>query len=569
MKQSSKKISTGTAALYCRLSRDDNMDSESNSIQNQKKILQKAAKDKGYTDTIFFVDDGITGTTMKRPGFQKMIAAIEAGYISAVFVKDLSRLGRNYIEVGKLTEEFFPLHDVRLVAVSDGVDSDEGEDDFTPFKNIMNEYYAKDISKKRRIVNKMKGNAGIPLSPPPYGYIKNPDDPRFWVVDPEAADVVRRIYRMALEGYGLAETAAALGADGIVNPTYYWRSKGTSRGGSKSTLEPTKWGHTTIKKILTTQEYCGDVINFKSYSKSYKMKKRIENPEENRAIFLNVHEAIIDRPTWEKVQALKAGTRRKRPTVTQEPSVFSGVMKCPECGGNLNFHFNQNNHDIKFFSCQNHNSGLRKCSSTHYIRLDFLEQVVLYEVHRLACFANEYEKDFIKAMVGRSAKVAENERVRKKRELDALLARDRELDALFERLYEDNVSGKIDDARFAKMSKRYEQEQGENAGRIKTLRLEVKKLDEKRMDVDDFLETVRRYTDATKITKRMVAELIDHIEVYPAVKEDGVTNQRVTIHYNCIGVFEVPDRRKIPERDILLETRRGVALSYAPAGIAV
>ena len=569
MKQLSKKITLGTAALYCRLSRDDNMDNESNSISNQKKILQKAAKDKGYSDTIFFVDDGITGTTMKRPGFQKMIQAIEAGYISAVFVKDLSRLGRNYIEVGKLTEEFFPLHDVRLVAVSDGVDSDEGEDDFTPFKNIMNEYYAKDISKKRRIVNKMKGNAGIPLSPPPYGYIKNPDDPRFWVVDPEAADVVRRIYRMALEGYGLAETAAALGADGIVNPTYYWRSKGTSRGGSKSTLEPTKWGHTTIKKILTTQEYCGDVINFKSYSKSYKMKKRIENPEENRAIFLNVHEAIIDRPTWEKVQALKAGTRRKRPTVTQEPSVFSGVMKCPECGGNLNFHFNQNNHDIKFFSCQNHNSGLRKCSSTHYIRLDFLEQVVLYEVHRLACFANEYENDFIKAMVGRSAKVAENERVRKKRELDALLARDRELDTLFERLYEDNVSGKIDDARFAKMAKRYEQEQGENAGRIKTLRLEVKKLDEKRMDVDDFLETVRRYTDATKITKRMVAELIDHIEVYPAVKEDGVTNQRVTIHYNCIGVFEVPDRRKIPERDILLETRRGVALSYAPAGIAV
>ena len=565
MKQSSKKTALGTAALYCRLSRDDNMDNESNSISNQKKILQKAAKDKGYTDTIFFVDDGITGTTMKRPGFQKMIAAIEAGYISAVFVKDLSRLGRNYIEVGRLTEEFFPLHDVRLVAVSDGVDSDEGEDDFTPFKNIMNEYYAKDISKKRRIVNKMKGNAGIPLSPPPYGYIKNPDDPRFWVVDPVAADVVRRIYRMALEGYGLAETAAALGADGIVNPTYYWRSKGTSRGGSKSTLEPTKWGHTTIKKILTTQEYCGDVINFKSYSKSYKMKRRIENPEENRAIFLNVHEAIIDRPTWEKVQALKAGTRRKRPTVTQEPSAFSGVMKCPECGGNLNFHFNQNNHDIKFFSCQNHNSGLRKCSSTHYIRLDFLEQVVLYEVHRLACFANEYENDFIKAMVGRSAKVAENERVRKKRELDGLLARDRELDTLFERLYEDNVSGKIDDARFAKMAKRYEQEQGENAGRIKALRLEVKKLEEKRMDVDDFLETVRHYTNAAKITKRMVAELIDHIEVYPAVKEDGVTNQRVTIHYNCIGAFEVPDRRKIPERDILLETRKGVALSYAPA----
>ena len=569
MKQSSKKHELGTAALYCRLSRDDNMDSESNSIQNQRKILQKAAKDKGYTDTVFFVDDGITGTTMKRPGFQKMLTAIEAGYISAVFVKDLSRLGRNYIEVGKLTEEFFPLHDIRLVAVSDGVDSDEGEDDFTPFKNIMNEYYAKDISKKRRIVNKMKGNAGVPLSPPPYGYIKNPDNPRFWVVEPEAAEVVRRIYRMALEGYGLAEIAARLAADGVVNPTYYWRSRGTSRGGSKSTVEPTKWGHTTVKKILTLQEYCGDVINFKSYSKSYKMKKRIENPEENRAIFLNVHEAIIDRQTWEKVQALQKGTRRKKPTVTQEPSVFSGLLKCPECGGNLNFHFNQNNHDIKFFSCQNHNSGYRKCSKTHYIRLDFLEQVVLYEVKRLACFASEYENDFIKAMIGRSAKVAENTALRKQRELDALTARDRELDMLFERLYEDNVAGKIDNARFAKMSKRYEQEQGENAKKIKALRLELKKDESKRMDIDDFLETVRRYTDATTITKRMVAELIDHIEVYHAEKQDGVTNQRVVIHYNCIGAFDVPDRQKIPEADIIMETRKGVALSYAPEQVAV
>ena len=569
MKQSSKKHELGTAALCCRLSRDDNMDSESNSIQNQRKILQKAAKDKGYTDTFFFVDDGITGTTMKRPGFQKMLTAIEAGYILAVFVKDLSRLGRNYIEVGKLTEEFFPLHDIRLVAVSDGVDSDEGEDDFTPFKNIMNEYYAKDISRKRRIVNKMKGNAGVPLSPPPYGYIKNPDDPRFWVVEPEAAEVVRRIYRMALEGYGLAETAAQLAADGVVNPTYYWRSRGTSRGGSKSTVEPTKWGHTTVKKILTLQEYCGDVINFKSYSKSYKMKKRIENPEENRAIFLDVHEAIIDRQTWEKVQALQKGTRRKKPTVTQEPSVFSGLLKCPECGGNLNFHFNQNNHDIKFFSCQNHNSGYRKCSKTHYIRLDFLEQVVLYEVKRLACFASEYENDFIKAMNRRSAKVAENTALRKQRELDALTVRDRELDMLFERLYEDNVSGKINDARFAKMSKRYEQEQGENAKKIKALRLELKKDESKRMDIDDFLETVRRYTDATTITKRMVAELIDHIEVYHAEKQDGVTNQRVVIHYNCIGAFDVPDRRKIPEADIIMETRKGVALSYAPEQVAV
>ena len=245
--------------------------------------------------------------------------------------------------------------------------------------------------------------------------------------------------------------------------------------------------------------------------------------------------------------------------------MFSGYLKCPECGGNLNFHFNQGNHDIKFFSCQNHNSGLRECSSTHYIRLDFLERVVLYEVNRLAAFASEYEDAFIKAIMGRSAKVAENVRVRKQRELDGLLARDKELDMLFERLYEDNVAGKIDDARFAKMAKRYEQEQGENGKRIKALRLELKQSEGKRMDIDDFLTTVRRYTNVTKITKRMVGELIDHIDVYQAEKQDGVTTQRVVIHYNCIGAFDVPDRRKIPEADIIMETRKGVAVSYAPA----
>ena len=429
--------------------------------------------------------------------------------------------------------------------------------------------YARDISKKIRSSHRLRGNMGEPLSQPPYGYQKSPENKKKWIIDPEAAEIVKSIFKMCLDGKGNETIARILQEQKVLVPMAYWQRKGLPRGGKKTQPNPYRWCKTTVQKILSQQEYCGDVINFKSYSKSYKMKKRIENPEENRAIFLNVHEAIIDRQTWEKVQALQKGTRRKKPTVTQEPSVFSGLLKCPECGGNLNFHFNQNNHDIKFFSCQNHNSGYRKCSKTHYIRLDFLEQVVLYEVKRLACFASEYENDFIKAMIGRSAKVAENATLRKQRELDALTARDRELDMLFERLYEDNVAGKIDDARFAKMSKRYEQEQGENAKKIKALRLELKKDESKRMDIDDFLETVRRYTDATTITKRMVAELIDHIEVYHAEKQDGVTNQRVVIYYNCIGAFDVPDRRKIPEADIIMETRKGVALSYAPEQVAV
>lgn len=254
------------------------------------------------------------------------------------------------------------------------------------------------------------------------------------------------------------------------------------------------------------------------------------------------------------MQNLKKETLRKQTTVTKEPSVFSGVLKCPECGGNLNFHFNQGNHDIKFFSCQNHNSGLRKCSKTHYIRVEFLELVVLYEVNRLACFANEYEDEFVKAMMGHSAKVTENDRVRKQRELDML----------FEKLYEDNVKQKISDARFAKMSQRYEEEQRENTKKIKALRLELKKSEGRQMDVDTFLETVRRYTKATEITRRMVAELIDHIDVYHAEKKDGVTTQHITIYYNCIGAFTVPNRRNVPEADITMGTRKGVAVSYSP-----
>lgn len=299
------------------------------------------------------------------------------------------------------------------------------------------------------------------------------------------------------------------------------------------------------------------------------MKARIENPDENRAIFLNVHEAVIDRETWEKVQSLKSGIRRKRTTVTPERSIFSGMLKCPECGANLNFYFNQGNHDIKFFSCANHNSGLRKCSATHYIRLDFLEQVVMQELRRLTQFADDYEEDFVRAIMGHSAKVAQSDRGRKQRELDGLLARDKELDVLFERLYEDNVSGKIDDARFSKMSRRYEQEQGENAAKINTLKSELKKSCGQQLTTDLFLDTVRRYTGAQALTQRMVTELIDHIDVYHAEKQsDGITTQQVIIHYNCIGAFEVPDRKDIPEADILMETRKGVAVSYTPAQIA-
>ena len=340
MKQSNNKKSRDvTAFLYERLSRDDNLEGESYSIGNQKKLLAKVAKEKGYTNLVHFLDDGISGVTMDRPGFVEMICQLEQGKAAAVFVKDLSRLGRNYIEVGRLTEEFFPNHDIRLVAVSDNIDTAEGENELAPIRNLFNEWYARDISKKRRISNKIKGNAGEPMGQPPYGYIKDPNDPKHWIVDDEAAQVVRRVYSMTLEGFGTEQIAAQLEKDGVLTPRAYWLTKGIKRPGKGKQQPPTKWNSSSITKILSLQEYCGDILNFKTYSKSYKNKKRIDNDRENWVVFQDVHEAIIERAVYEQVQQ-KRGKIRKRRTNNGEHNMFSGLLVCADCGSNLHFHFN-------------------------------------------------------------------------------------------------------------------------------------------------------------------------------------------------------------------------------------
>ena len=276
---------------------------------------------------------------MDRPGFVEMIRQLEQGKAAAVFVKDLSRLGRNYIEVGRLTEEFFPDHDIRLVAVSDNIDTAEGENELAPIRNLFNEWYARDISKKRRISNKIKGNAGEPMGQPPYGYIKDPNDPKHWIVDDEAAQVVRRVYSMTLEGFGTEQIAAQLEKDDVLTPRAYWLTKGIKRPGKGKQQPPTKWNSSTITKILSLQEYCGDILNFKTYSKSYKNKKRIDNDRENWVVFQDVHEAIIERAVYEQVQQ-KRGKIRKRRTNNGEHNMFSGLLVCADCGSNLHFHFN-------------------------------------------------------------------------------------------------------------------------------------------------------------------------------------------------------------------------------------
>lgn len=568
MRQSNNKKSRDvTAFLYERLSRDDNLEGESYSIGNQKKLLTKVAKEKGYTNLVHFLDDGISGVTMDRPGFVEMIQQLEQGRAAAVFVKDLSRLGRNYIEVGRLTEEFFPEHDIRLVAVSDNIDTAEGENELAPIRNLFNEWYARDISKKRRISNKIKGNAGEPMGQPPYGYIKDPSNPKRWIVDDEAAQVVRRIYSMTLEGYGTEQIAAQLEKDEILTPRAYWLKKGIKRPGKGKQQPATKWNSSTVTKILSLQEYCGDILNFKTYSKSYKNKKRLENDRENWVIFKDVHEPIIERSVFEQVQQ-KRGKIRKRRTNEGEHNMFSGLLVCADCGCNLHFHFNQGNPEIKYFNCSNYKGNRGSCTSTHYVRVDFLEQVVLGEIRRLTKFASLYEDEFLKAVIGHSQQAAETDRKLKEKELKALLARDEELDGLFERIYEDNVSGKLSDDRFAKMSRRYEDEQKELVEKIKKLRSEIEKQSSQAMTTDMFISLVRKYTRARKLTPRMLNELVEKIEVYNAEIIDGVWEQRLRIHYNCVGEITIPKMLPLPIPDVTVNTRKGVFVNYIPAEIA-
>ena len=569
MKQSNNKKSRDvTAFLYERLSRDDNLEGESYSIGNQKKLLAKVAKEKGYTNLVHFLDDGISGVTMDRPGFVEMIRQLEQGKAAAVFVKDLSRLGRNYIEVGRLTEEFFPNHDIRLVAVSDNIDTAEGENELAPIRNLFNEWYARDISKKRRISNKIKGNAGEPMGQPPYGYIKDPNDPKHWIVDDEAAQVVRRVYSMTLEGFGTEQIAAQLEKDDVLTPRAYWLTKGIKRPGKGKQQPPTKWNSSTITKILSLQEYCGDILNFKTYSKSYKNKKRIDNDRENWVVFQDVHEAIIERAVYEQVQQ-KRGKIRKRRTNNGEHNMFSGLLVCADCGSNLHFHFNQGNPEIKYFNCSNYKGNRGTCTSTHYVRVDFLEEVVLGEIRRLTKFASLYEDEFVKAVIGHSQQAEQTDRKLKEKELQTLLARDEELDGLFERIYEDNVSDKLSDDRFAKMSRRYEDEQKELAEKIKKLRSEIEKQSSRSMTTDMFIGLVRKYTRARKLTPRMLNELIEKIEVFNAEKIDGVWEQRLRIHYNCVGTIEIPTVLPLPIPEVSVNTRKGVVVNYAPCELAV
>lgn len=527
-------------ALYCRLSQDDKQEGDSNSIINQKKILKKYAMDKGYTNIRFYIDDGISGTTFNRPGFQSMIADVEAGKVKRVIVKDMSRLGRDYLQVGMYTEIFFPEHDVHFIAVNDGVDSNQEDNEFTPFRNIINEWYAKDTSKKIRAVKRSKGMAGEHIgSHPPYGYMKNPENKKEWIVDEEAAEVVREIFRLCVSGYGPTQIAHILTERKILCPTYYALEKG---GKPRTALPADKfaWNGPVVAKILDRMDYLGHTVNFKTHVKSYKVHKTIHNSPDQWKVFEGTHEAIIDKETFEIVQKIRAGKRR--PTRMGEMPMFSGLLYCADCGRKLSFHRKADEPAEKHhYLCENYRSNTANCTM-HYIRNVVVERIVLENLKEVIRYVSDYEDDFVRMVMDADMKQKNRELAQQKRRLAEIQKRIGELDTIFQRIYEDNIIGKLSDERFMKMSKGYENEQRTLQAEADTIQNELQREEKKSVDVKRFLAVVKKYTDLTELTPEILREFVDRIIIHAPDKSSGRRLQEIEIIYNHIGEF---DRSKV------------------------
>ena len=560
--QPKKKEQTGITALYCRLSRDDGTDGDSNSVANQKRLLNQKAKELGLGNTKFYVDDGYTGTNFNRPGFQAMLDDIDMGYVTVVMVKDLSRLGRDYVSVGNYTDSYFPDRNVRFIAVNDLVDSDEGENELAPFRNVMNEMYARDISRKVRSAHRIRGNLGEPLSQPPYGYKKSPENKKKWIIDPEAADVVRRIFRMCLEGKGNEAIARVLQEERIMVPMAYWQKHGLDRGGKKTQQNPYKWCKTTVTKILTQLEYCGDVINFKTYSKSFKNKARLENPVENWAVFKDVHEPIIDRESFEQVQKLIGNTRRRAPKPENgEKNMFSDLLYCADCGKKLWYGTNARNKDIHFFSCSNYEKDYRgTCRTRHYIRADAVEQIVKLELRQIGECLRADEESFAELLAQKTQKDMLAEKEQLEAELQKAIARNETVLKLYEKVYEDNAAGKVTDEFFMQLSHRYEVERMELKRKIAGLRRQLAEMGARELGRDRFLAAVRKFMQMETLTAPLLRELIDRIDVYETEGTGRNRTQRVVIHYRFVGYIVLPDN--VFKRNYRADTRQGVSVEY-------
>ncbi len=527
-------------ALYCRLSVDDDQSGDSNSIKNQKAMLGKYAQEHGYNNPKFYVDDGYSGTNFNRPDFQRMIGDIESGKVTTVIVKDMSRLGRDYLKVGYYSEVYFSEKDVHFIAVNDGVDNQcESDSDFTPFRNIINEWYAKDTSKKVRAVLRAKGNSGKHLcNCPPYGYVKDATDKQKWLVDEYGASVVKEIFALCIQGYGPTQIARLLTERKVDSPVM-WKIKNGVKYHTEKFESPEVWTTRAVIGILSNPTYLGHTVNFRSTKKSYKSKQIVFRPKEDWVVFENTHEAIIDQDTFDTVQRLR--NCKRRPARMGEMSVFSGLLFCADCGKKLylNRCKEYKKYEKAHFVCATYRKGTaqhRGCTS-HGISLDAVEHIVLADLQRVLAMAKKDEREFAEMLQANMCKEVKRDLSAKARECDEGERRIKELDRIIQRMYEDNINGKISDERYKRMSQAYEDEQAALTERVEILHRELSTAKEQTDNIDKFLRLVRKYTEITELTPEIVRTFIEKIIVHEKERVDGKLRQTVEIIYNCVGVI--------------------------------
>lgn len=523
-------------ALYCRLSQDDGREGESNSIVNQKALINEYARKNRFKNLKFFVDDGYSGTTFDRPAFREMEKMIENGEIGTVIVKDMSRLGRNYLQVGMYTDIVFPENDVRFIAINDNVDSAvQTEFDMTPIRNFCNELYARDTAKKIKSTFKMKGESGKHLTTNlPFGYIKDKDDKDKWLIDEPAAIVIRKIFNLCANGLGPLQIAKRLRAEEVLIPTAYY----AQRDGKLYERDPFNWDQKTVAGILERVEYLGHTVNFKTTSKNYKSKKRIQNPPEKQMIFKNTHPVIIGEELFETVQKIREGKRR--PTATGKMSLLSGKVICADCKSKLHY-CTTNGFEARqdFFTCANYRSNMGSCSA-HYIRNVTLCNMVFKHIKKMLVYVQQFEETFVRDQMERLDNAMAMSISKAKVDVVTLRRRDEDLNTLFKRLCEDMVSGRITAERFDMLASEYEQEQ-------KELKVKITKLDDliengetQTKDLKQLLVNVRKYTDPQELTAQMVNDLVDKIVVYAPDKSSGHRRQKIEIYYNAVGIIDLP-----------------------------
>ena len=529
-------------ALYPRLSHEDELAGESNSISNQKRILETYARQNGFSNLKWYTDDGYSGANFQRPGFQSMLADIEAGKVGTVIVKDMSRLGRNYLQVGMYTEMIFPQKNVRFIAINDGVDSAQGENDFAPLRNIFNEWLVRDTSKKIKAVKRSKGMSGKPItSKPVYGYLM--DEEENFIIDEEAAPVVRQIYSLCLAGNGPTKIARMLTEQQIPTPgTLEYRRTGSTRRYHPG--YECKWATNTVVHLLENREYTGCLVNFKTEKVSYKLKHSVENPPEKQAVFENHHEPIIDRETWERVQELRK--QRKRPNRYDEVGLFSGILFCADCGSVMyqqRYQTDKRKQDC--YICGSYKKRTADCTA-HFIRTELLTAGVTENLRKITSYAAKHEARFMKLLVEQNEDGGRRRNAARKKELETAQKRISELSAIFKRLYEDSVTGRISDERFSELSADYEAEQKELKERAAGLQAELSKSQEAAENAEKFMKVVRRHTSFEELTPTLLREFVEKIVIHESVALDGkrrgkLRRQEIEIYYSFVGKVELPD----------------------------